>query len=338
MNQVLLISKFIILFIFIGILSVSGNNNISIIEDNSIDSLTLNISSRLIPNSPDTGLASDSTKIKYWKKGGVGNILFSQLYLSHWAEGGESTLTGLGDFSFFTKYAKGKETWDNTLDFKYGLLKTGDYDFRKNEDKLELNSKFGQKAIDNFYYSVMVNLKTQVMTGFEYPNDSVAVSDFLSPGYLVFAIGMDYKPFENFSLLLSPLTLKSTYVLNDSIDATKFGLEESTNSKHEPGAYIKIQSKIDITENIDLVNKIDLFTNYVQNPQNIDVNWETILTLKINSHIKTVINTRLIYDDDIKIPIERTIINDLGVEETVMGSTKKIQFKEMLSVGFSYHF
>ena len=326
----------IIVLVLIQSNSVSGSTNNADEGRNNIDTLT-NIFKPLVNVNQNDSNKTDSIP-KYWKAGGSGNILFSQLMLSHWSEGGESTITGLGDFSFDFGYKKGKTNWDNSFDIKYGLIKAGDYNFRKNEDIIEFNSKFGQKAYNNFYYSIMFNFKTQSMIGYEFPNDSVAVSDFMSPGFLVYAIGMDFKPGDNLSLLLSPFTMKSTYVLNDTINETKYGLEVNERSKHEPGGYLKIISKVKLAENINLVNKLDFFTNYIHNPQNIDVNWETMLTLKINSHIKTAINTRLIYDDDIMIPIERTIINASGVEETVMGYSKKVQFKELLSVGFSYNF
>ncbi|MEA3445811.1 MAG: DUF3078 domain-containing protein [Bacteroidota bacterium] len=281
---------------------------------------------------------SKSEEIKNWVLGGTGGVNFSQGYLSYWAEGGESSISGLAFFNLFFNYQKGNSKWENKLNSKYGLLKSGENKLRKNEDNFDISSKFGQKAYRNFYYSVLVSLKSQMDKGYKFPNDSVVVSAFLSPGYITTSIGMDYKPTNNLSILLSPLTSKITVMRDTSINETKYGLDEGTSHKKEMGAFLKTIYKIDITKDITLENELDFFTNYRDNPENIDVNWEVKLTMKVNDHINTTIQTHLIYDDDIKLPIERTRIGESGLEETYMGNTKKVQFKEMLSVGFSYRF
>jgi hypothetical protein len=275
-----------------------------------------------------------------WTLGGNGSLNFAQGYLSHWVEGGESSVSTHSVVMLYCNYKRKNLHWDNSLSVKYGLLKSGEKDLRKNEDKLELNTKYGQKAFRTFYYSFMINLKTQVDKGYEFPKDSaVYVSDFFAPAEALMAIGMDYKPSNKFSLLLSPVTSKSTYVMVSELDETKYGLEEGSSKKFEMGAYVKTLLKWDITKDILLQNKLDFFTNYLKNPENIDVNWEVGIAMKINKYIHTNINTHLIYDDDIMIPVEKTRISqETGLEETYMGKSKKIQFKEVLSVGISYKF
>lgn len=274
-----------------------------------------------------------------WKVGGNGSLAFSQGYLSYWAEGGESSVSTLSVLSLFGKYKYDKQQWDNTLNVKYGLLKSGEKSFRKNEDLIELNTKYGFRAFKNYYYSLMLGAKTQIDNGFEYPKDSaVLVSGFFAPASLVVALGMDYKPNDNFSLMLSPLTSKTTYVLRNSIDETKYGLEEGERSKKEMGAYLKTLLKWDISKDIQFENKLDFFTNYINKPENIDVNWEVNIAMKINKYLSTTINTHLIYDDDILIPVERTRVGETGLEEVYTAKTKKIQFKEVLGVGLSYKF
>ena len=281
---------------------------------------------------------SQKEEEKPWKIGGNGGLNFSQGYLSYWAEGGESSISGLAVFGLYANYEKGNSKWENTLATKYGLLKSGENELRKNEDKFEVSTKFGQKAFNNFYYSMMLSLKSQLAKGYEFPNDSVVVSDFLSPGYILSSIGMDFKPTNKLSILMSPLTSKITVMCDTSINETKYGLEEGENLKKEMGAFLKTIYKVDITKDIALENELDFFTNYQERPENIDVNWEVKLTMKVNDHINTTINTHLIYDDDINLPIERTRLGENGELETYTGNTKKIQFKEMLSIGFSYKF
>ena len=270
-----------------------------------------------------------------WEIFGNTSINFSQGYLSNWAEGGASSISLLSAFNLHADYSKNDTKWENFVDLKYGILKTGDETLRKNEDKIELSSKFGQKAFNNWYYSVFGNAKTQFSKGFDYPNDSIEVSNFMSPAYFVFAVGLDYKPNSKFSMLISPITSKFTVVLDTAkIDQTKYGLNTDETVKKELGAYFKIQYKFKITDDINIENKLDLFSNYRDNPQNVDINYEMNILMKINEFINTTIHIHLIYDDDVRVPVYKKI-NGIN---TKVGTTKKIQFKELLSIGVAYKF
>jgi len=270
-----------------------------------------------------------------WDIGGIGNAYFNQGYLSNWAQGGESSLSSLLEVKFNIDYKKGKTIWDNDINYKYGLLKSGEKELRKNEDKLEINSKFGSSASNDWYYSTLVNFKTQFFKGYDYPNDSVPVSDFLAPAYLVFSVGMDYKPSNKLTVLLSPISSKFTIMRDRKrYDPTKYGLEKDQNVKKELGAYVKSIYKYELNEDINLENKINLFTNYLDKPQNVDIDWELTVNMKITDLITTTINTHIIYDDDINFPVYKKI----NGEEVVVNEVPKIQFKELLSVGVSYKF
>lgn len=271
-----------------------------------------------------------------WDIGGITNLMFNQGYVSNWVEGGENSLSTLAVLELHADYSYGdKRTWDSKLEYKYGLLKTGSSALRKNDDRLEINSKYGQKAFTNWYYSFLLNFKTQMFKGYDYPNDSIPVSSFLAPGYLVFSVGLDYKPSKKLTLLISPLTSKFTIVSDTAnYDQTSYGLAEDERIREEIGAYIKATSRIKVMENITLENRVNLFTNYTNNPQNIDVDWEAILDIKANERITIKLNTHLIYDDDVDIPV----FEEINGENVKTGVTKKIQFKEMLSIGFRYRF
>ena len=285
-------------------------------------------------------------KPQYWKTGGIGSINLAQGVISNWAKGGESSISTLTEVNMFANYSRGNTKWDNNARFKYGLIKSGKKGLRKNEDMFEINSKFGQKAfgslgkyaiekygtkgIKHWYYSFLASFKSQIARGYNYPNDSVAVSTFLAPGYLVFALGLDYKPNKQTSLLISPLTSKSTFVTDTVlIDQTKYGIDKDRKAKNEMGVFIKARFKYNFNDDISLENKLSLFTNYVKNPQNIDIDWEIILRMKITFYMDAVISTHIIYDDDVKVPV----FNDEGVK---IGTGPRLQFKEVFSIGFSY--
>ena len=284
----------------------------------------------------------------YWKFGAESGINFTQGYLSNWVKGGESSVSALGDFTSFANYTKNKTKWESNFRFKYGLMKTGEKGLRKNDDLWEINTKFGQKAfgklgrdimkkhgkesLKNWYYSFLVSLKSQVAAGYNYPNDSVIVSSFMSPGRLFFALGLDYKPGKTTSILISPITSKSTIVRDTiNIDQTKYGLDPDRKIKSEMGGYVKAKFLIKFNDDISLDNKLTLFTNYLENPQNIDINWEATLKMRINYNINANISTHLIYDDNVEVPL----FNDEG---TNIGSGPRTQFKELISVGFTFKF
>jgi hypothetical protein len=277
-----------------------------------------------------------------WKKGGIFSINLAQTSLTNWASGGQNSFAVNGIFSGFANLKKAKSRWDNSLDIGYGLLKQGkDASYRKTDDKFDFLSKYGREAFKNFYYAILLNFKTQMAPGYNYPNDSTKISDLFSPAYLLFALGMDYKPNAYFSAFISPLTAKFTFV-NDKVlsAAGAFGVTPGEKSLSEAGAYLRViysknDFKNEFMKNVSFTTKVDLFSNYLKNPQNIVVNWETLIAFKVNKFITASINTNLIYDDKIKVPFDK---NGDGVISPGEAVGSKIQFKEILGVGFSYKF
>jgi hypothetical protein len=276
-----------------------------------------------------------------WRKGGVFNINLAQTSLTNWAAGGQNSLAVNGMFSGFANYKMGKSVWDNSLDIGYGLLKQGNEDYRKTDDKIDILSKYGREAFKNFYYAALFNFKTQFSPGYSYPDRNNKISDFMSPGYLLLALGLDYKPNPYFSAFLAPLTAKFTFVTDQTLsDLGAFGVKPGDKSRAEVGGYMRaIYSKNDFKseflKNVSFTTKIDLFSNYTENPQNVDVNWEILLAMKVNKYLSVSFNTQLIYDDNIQIPVDK---NGNGTFETGESIRSKVQFKEILGVGFSYKF
>lgn len=277
-----------------------------------------------------------------WKNGGVFAITLAQTSLSNWASGGQNSVSVNGVFSGFANYKRGKSVWDNSLDLGYGLLKQGEADFRKTDDKIDFLSKYGQEAFKNFYYAGLLNFKTQMTPGYNYPNDSVKISDLFAPAYLLVALGLDYKPNANFSAFIAPFTAKFTFVNDPGLSAAgAFGITPGDKVKSEAGGYIraifsKNDFKAEYLKNVSFTTKIDLFSNYAHNPQNIDISWETLIAMKVNKYISVNFNTHLIYDDDILIALDRNDNGSLGDLVDIPG--KRVQFKEIFGVGFSYNF
>lgn len=278
-----------------------------------------------------------------WTKGGMFTFQFNQVSLTNWAAGGQSSLSINTMLNVFANYKDDKQTWSNSLDIGYGLLKQGSAPLIKSDDRIELNSKYGRNINDAWFYSALLNFKTQMADGFNYPNDSKRISKFLAPGYMILALGFDYNPSESFTYLLSPITSKVTIVNDQTLaDAGAFGVyaaevdgagvvtANGRKIRYEVGAYLKMMYKKDIMENVNFQTKLDLFSNYLNNPQNIDVNWEILVGMKINKYLTATLNTHLIYDDDIVIDN-----NNDGIADVVGPRT---QFKEVFGLGLSLKF
>jgi hypothetical protein len=292
---------------------------------------------------PTVFAQEDTTK--YWNWGGAGTINVGQIALSNWSAGGESSVNVLGIASLFANYKRGTSAWDNTLTVNYGGTKIGKDRFRKNDDKLELNAKYGRHAFGKWYYAGQLNVKTQLTPTYDKNHDSI-VSDFLAPAFIMASLGLDYRPNENFSLFLSPATGKFTFVKSQRLaDIGAFGVEPGTLDKNgfripnsgerfreEIGAYIAMRFQKDIMENIKFMTRLELYSSYSNNPENLDVNWQNKIDMKVNKFVSVSIITELIYDDDINIPVDR---NDDGVMD---GAGPRTQFKETLGVGLSYKF
>ncbi len=258
---------------------------------------------------------TDTTELKSdtaWKKGSKLSLSFSQVSFSNWAAGGENSSGGNGFFNLYAKYKEGNRMWDNNLDLAYGLLKIEGQSLRKSEDKIDFYSKYGLSIAKNLYFSTNFNFNTQFSEGFKYPDDSTIVSKFLAPGYIQLGVGIDYKPNDYLSLSFLPLTGRLTIVTYQPLaDAGAYGvdpavidtngvvMEEGKNSRFELGTAAIALFQKELLKNVELKSKLQLFSNYLEHPENIDVNWDSMLSLKVNKYISTFIGITLLYDDDI---------------------------------------
>jgi hypothetical protein len=278
--------------------------------------------------------SAHAQKDTVWRKGGLIAINFSQVSLTNWAAGGQNSITGNAIVNYFANYKSGKKSWDNNIDLGYGLAILGKHGrLIKSDDRIDISSKYGRQASKNWYYSALFNFRSQFMNGYNYPNDSVVISKFLSPGYVLLGLGMDFKPNDNFSLFLSPATLRFIIVTNNLLSAAgAFGVDPGETVKTEVGAFLRAVYKKDLTSTLNLQTSLDLFSNYLDNPQNIDIYWQTLFLLKVSKYISASLSLQLLYDDDTKI----TFYKDDGTTVDHIGPGT--QFKEAIGIGFAYKF
>ena len=277
-----------------------------------------------------TGLNAQNTKdTTYWKISGQASVNFSQVSFSNWIGGGKNSVSGVGLFDMNASYNKDKIHWENTLKTGYGLMKEGENELVKTDDKLELNSKLGvETSNEHLLYSSFVNFLTQFSDGYKYPNTTDKISGLFSPAWLTMAAGIDYKPSEMFSLFLSPVSGKFTFVTDENLSADgAFGVVPGKKARAEMGAILKSEFKTPVMKNVNLATTLALFSNYFNQPQNIDVNWDVAVNMKINDFLSANLLTNLVYDHDILIPLD---------EEGNKG--RRVQFKQLFGLGLSYKF
>ncbi|HMM12318.1 MAG TPA: DUF3078 domain-containing protein [Bacteroidales bacterium] len=265
---------------------------------------------------------------KPWKCSGKVGFNFSQSHLSNWAAGGQSALNSLALFRYDANYAKNQVKFDNNIDINLGYSLIGKLKPIKTDDKIEINSSYGRKATEKIYYSTAFSFKSQLRDGFNYAKDSTnPISKIFSPAYITLGFGGDWKPSEAMSFTWLPLTGRLTIVADDSLSAKgAFGVEAGKKLKTELGSKATIRFKKEIFTNVTLTSKLELFSDYLKNPQNIDIDFQNLIVMKVNSWMNANISAHLIYDNNIKITDKD-------------GKTgPRTQFKEVLSIGLSHAF
>lgn len=279
-----------------------------------------------------TGASADSTK--HWNISGMGTLNVAQAGYSNWAAGGQNSLGLVSMVNLNINYKKGRHVWSNIIDMAYGFqflgIGTSSHQFNKTDDKIELTSTYGHEIHPNkkWYLSVLVNFRTQFSNGYKLPDDSTVISTIMAPGYLVAGLGITYVPAKWFRVYISPASGRFTFVLDTALsNAGAFGVTAGKQIRGQFGPYLRADLNKDLASNINLTSSLELFTDYLNQFGNLDVNWNLLLTMKVNKWLAATINAQLIYDDDVIIKSSPT---EPGGPRT--------QFKEVIGVGLSYKF
>jgi len=274
-------------------------------------------------------------------KGNVG-FNFGQSSYTNWAAGGQSSINGQGIFNYEIHFLKNKFKWDNTLNTSLGYSY---YDIKKKpvktDDKIEFTSLATLKATEHLNYGAEFAFRSQFAKGWNYEVDSTVhyISKFLAPAYISLGLGIEWVPNKFFSLYFSPVTGRIT-IVNDEYLASigAFGVNELDKNdttqhaktdkiRYEFGARAVAKFQYPIVKNVTFNSKLELFSNYLNHPERVDVDWQNMLVLKVNDWLNANLSTHLIYDYDI--PFYDEITN-----EKIEGS--KVQFKEVLAIGLLF--
>ncbi len=270
-----------------------------------------------------------------WKSKYEASLGISQTTFTNWSAGGENAFAANAMLNIFMNYEKGKVSWGNYLGLAYGIsyMQESDPQWRKINDKINLVSKGGLYAWKNWDYAGLFEFRSQFDKGYNYP-DPDYISNFMAPGYFQFSLGLNYKPVDYFAVFISPIGARLTVVNDSSLTNTldqdgnligAFGVMGDNTTLWQVGGSLNVVFKKDIVKNVNLMSKLDLFSDYRNNPQNIIVGWENNILMKVNKYLSLSLATMLIYDDN---------INYTDREGITHGP--RTQFRETFSVGFAY--
>ncbi|MFZ9417825.1 MAG: DUF3078 domain-containing protein [Sediminibacterium sp.] len=268
-----------------------------------------------------------------WKQGGMYNFNLSQSSLSNWAAGGDNFNMAINSFfNYYTFFKKDRHGWDNNLDVNLGFVQSTSLGGRKNDDRLDYLSKYGYK-IDTtgvWYVSGLFNFRSQFFDGYSFGSTPIFTSSFLSPAYIILSAGLDYKPDNKLSIFFSPVTSRTTLVLNEKLSALgKYGVEPGQKVNRETGLFITINYNNTIAPNVTYRGRADFFSNYYNKPENINLYMTNMFTFKILKNLSATYNLDLIYDDKIRIfgPLKKS--PGLQVKSIIgIGYTKNLQQKK----------
>lgn len=271
-------------------------------------------------------IKKEADTIKYlWKRGGLINANFSQGSLSNWAAGGDNfSMSITSYFNYFLYYQKDRHSWDNNLDVNLGFVQTTSGGGRKNDDRFDFLSKYGYKLDSSkWYLSGLFNFRSQFFDGYTYSSGNPDfASTFLAPAYLTMAVGFDYKPNPDLSIFTSPITSRTVFVLNGYLsNKGAYGVDTGRNVKFELGAYMSVNYKKNIATGIVYKSRLDMFSNYLKDPQNINFYMTNLLAFKINRYFSATYSLDLIYDDNVR---------QFGPN----GTSPALQAKSIIGIGF----
>jgi hypothetical protein len=283
-----------------------------------------------------------------WKRNNKLGIDVSEVTFVNWNSGGSNSVSALFNYESHLNYSDKYFTWKNSLVSRYGINKQQDRELRKTEDIIEFNSNLGYQpdSLSNWFYSARLNFKTQFTNGYSYPDTDKPISRLMAPGYLFFGGGMEYvKRKEEMSLYLSPMTIKTTFVLDQELaNAGSFGVKpavldaegnviiEGNKIHKEVGVLVTNSYEKELVENITLKHLVSLYTDYINSFGNVDVDWQINFDFKVNSFVKATLGSHIRYDDDVK----TTKPSEIEGEFDEAGA--KTQWKQFLGIGFAVDF
>jgi hypothetical protein len=258
----------------------------------------------------------------YWLRSIEGTFAFNQASFSgNWTGGGVNSIAFTTGIFARANYAKDRWTWDNTLDLLYGIVKNQGEEGRKSNDRILLDSKVGLQAGENWNYFGSLTFLSQFANGYLFEDGNrTLISKFANPAYLTFALGMEYKPNDEFSLRISPFSPRFTFVTDTDLYLNvpeNYGVPIGDKVRYEwLAASVLADWNKQLSENLSLKARYSMFANYETLAFDaIDHRLDVILAAKVSNLISVTLNMTSLYDLD---------------------QDEKIQFSQGLGIGLVY--
>ena len=283
-----------------------------------------------------------------WIQKNRASLDISEVTFVNWSSGGSNSISGLLGLNSSLNYDQENFYWKNKGKIRYGVNKQEDQELRKTEDILEFDSNIGYRkdSLTNWFFSGQFTFKSQFTNGYNYPNRERAISKFMAPGYMFIGGGAEYgKDFEKFSFYFSPLTVKTTFVLDrDLANRGAFGVDPAVYDlegnliksgqrvRNEVGILVSHFFETEMFENIKISTKLNLYTDYLEDFGNVDVDWLVNFDFKVNEFVRASLSSHLRYDDDVK------ILTPTDVAGQYIESGAKVQWKQLLGIGIAVNF
>ncbi|PQJ71916.1 DUF3078 domain-containing protein [Polaribacter butkevichii] len=258
----------------------------------------------------------DTLPVPKWKILGRFTFVFNQSSFTNWVSGGENTVAGDINVHYDFNYKKKNINWDTRILTGYGLSHLNGKGYRKTNDRFELNSLLGVKSGKNWFLSQFLNFKTQYTRGYNYKKTPpLPVSDFLSPAYLSLGPGMLWKKSDNSNINIAPATARLTMV--SDFFSGQFGVDEGDNTAFSLGFNLASYFKFTVMENVEVENVLTVYSDYLDQPENLDIENQMNIRFKVNKHMKMHMTFHGVMDDN---------------------ASSRIQFRQLFGLGLNYSF
>lgn len=272
---------------------------------------------------------SDSTTLSPWTHNGSAGLNVSQATFSNWSPGGDPSIALNASFTYVIDYLAKKNLWTNRLELAYGINNTSSNGTRKTNDKIYLSSNYGYLIAKKLYIGATATFNTQFSKGYDYSVSTTDyISNFMAPGYLSIGAGLTYTLKPWLTLIFSPATYRATFVYDRKLsDLGSFGVAPGKHLLNEFGLRIRAELNTTLWKKLSVYSRLELYSNYLHNPQNIDVSWDVQLSYALAGWLTANLLINMVYDDEVM----------FGATVNTPGSPK-LQLKEVLGIGFQVNF
>lgn len=242
----------------------------------------------------------------------VGIIFNQSAFNAEWMGGGTSSIAGDVNMVYNLNYNTDKWIWDSRFAAIYGLTKLEESEFlRKTSDRLEIHSTVARAITNsNWNFSFFTNFRTQFTKGYQYAENQLGeeirteYTRFFSPAYLQAGPGLLWKKNDNLKINFAPATARLIFV-NDKFttipgyeDGAYFGLDEGSTTRFEFGASVAAYAQFELMKNVNMEHILSLYSNYLEDPQNVDIDYTLNMVMNINKYLSTSLVFQAIYDDN----------------------------------------